>query len=146
MNTGLLTSKACAQVPDWNRREEWQERKGLPSGRIHCEPVSVVRQRPRFPQRAAQGSTARPDTECCSHSITREIQIRTWWKDLPPLPTGSAPNAKAPNSTVPTLDTLLHPSDAYQPACVLKFLWVRMGPWGLSQILHCTACLEKDGT
>lgn len=36
--------------------------------------------------------------------------------------------------------------DSYQSVCMLKLLWVHRGSWGLSQILHCAACLKEDST
>lgn len=57
---------------------------------------------------------------------------------------------KALNSTVPLHSCsghLLHPPcDSYQPACVLKLLWMHRGPWGFGQVLYCAACLEEEPT
>lgn len=120
------------------------KRKDLPSGRIRCELASAVQQRSQSPLPAVQGGTSPPDTECYSHSIRRETN-----QD----PGGSTPPSRLHSHPPFTRHQSLHaflprtPSrDSYQSVCVLKLLWVHRGSWGLSQILHCAACLKEDST
>ena len=131
--------------------EEENRRKDLPSGKTHCEPASVVQQRPQSPLPAAQDGTSRLDTECCSHSSRRERQIRVLgWKN-PLLPTpGSAPVPRLQTLPLPTAFPFWTPSspscEPYQSVCVMKLLGVHKGSWGLGQVLYCATCLEGDAT
>lgn len=79
--------------------------------------------------------------------LSEERQIRTLERSVPlPVSTSHPPFTRHQSlmhfcSPPPT------PSrDSYQSVCMLKLLWVHRGSWGLSQILHCTACLKEDST